>query len=108
MATGWDRMKLRLQLLVESDAGEIVTTEEVAQMERHSLRSEESASASRKPSRCWAVSSTQWFNSKWKNTSTSNLAAAIVDDCLRVRVNTRLSSARSLVSCDSAVRASIC
>ena len=30
-------MKLRLQLLVESDAGEIVTTKEVAQLERHSL-----------------------------------------------------------------------
>lgn len=34
-------MKLRLQLLVESDTGEIVTTEEVAQLERHSLRAEE-------------------------------------------------------------------
>jgi hypothetical protein len=34
-------MKLRLQLLVESDAGDIVTTEEVAQLERHSLRPEE-------------------------------------------------------------------
>jgi hypothetical protein len=41
MATGRDRMKLRLQLLVESDTGEIVTSEEVAQLERHSLRSEE-------------------------------------------------------------------
>jgi hypothetical protein len=30
-------MKLRLQLLVESDAGEIVSTEEVAQFERRSL-----------------------------------------------------------------------
>jgi hypothetical protein len=41
MATGRDGMKLRLQLLVESDAGEIVTTEEVAQLERRSLRPEE-------------------------------------------------------------------
>ena len=30
-------MKLHLQLLVESDTGEIVTTEEVAQLERHSF-----------------------------------------------------------------------
>lgn len=30
-------MKLRLQLLIESDTGEIVTTEEVTQLERHSL-----------------------------------------------------------------------
>src|SRR4051794_10472337 len=34
-------MKLRLQLLLESDTGEIVTTEEVAQLERHALRAEE-------------------------------------------------------------------
>jgi hypothetical protein len=34
-------MKLRLQLLVESDTGEIVTTEEVAQLERHSLQPED-------------------------------------------------------------------
>ena len=34
-------MKLRLQLLIESDGGEIVTTEEVAQVERHSLRPED-------------------------------------------------------------------
>jgi hypothetical protein len=34
-------MKLRLQLLVESDTGEVVTTEEVGQMERHSLRPED-------------------------------------------------------------------
>jgi len=34
-------MKLHLQLLVESDSGEIVTTEEVAQLERHSLRPED-------------------------------------------------------------------
>jgi hypothetical protein len=33
-------MKLRLQLLIESDTGEILTTEEVAQWERHSLRPE--------------------------------------------------------------------
>jgi hypothetical protein len=37
MATGRGEMKLRLQLLVESDAGEIVSTEEVAQFERRSL-----------------------------------------------------------------------
>lgn len=34
-------MKLHLQLLVESDTGEMVTTEEVAQLERHSLRPED-------------------------------------------------------------------
>jgi hypothetical protein len=34
-------MKLRLQLLVESDTGEIIKTEEVAQLERHSLRPED-------------------------------------------------------------------
>ena len=31
-------MKLRLQLLIESDTGEMVTTEEVTQLERHSLQ----------------------------------------------------------------------
>jgi hypothetical protein len=31
-------MKLRLQLLIESDTGEIVTTEELTQLERHSLQ----------------------------------------------------------------------
>ena len=41
MATGGDRMKLRLQLLVESDTGEIITTEEVAQVERYSLHPED-------------------------------------------------------------------
>ena len=34
-------MKLRLQLLIESDTGEIVKTEEVAQLECHSLCPEE-------------------------------------------------------------------
>ena len=34
-------MKLRLQLLMESDTGEIITTEEVIQLERHSLQPEE-------------------------------------------------------------------
>ena len=34
-------MKLRLQLLIESDTGEIIRTEEVAQLERHSLRPED-------------------------------------------------------------------
>ena len=41
MATGRGEMKLRLQLLVESYAGEMVATEEVAQFERHSLEPEE-------------------------------------------------------------------
>jgi len=40
MATGRGEMRLRLQLLVESDAGEIVSTEEVAQFERRSLEPE--------------------------------------------------------------------
>ena len=34
-------MKLRLQLLIESDTGEIVTTQDVAELERHSLRPED-------------------------------------------------------------------
>jgi hypothetical protein len=34
-------MKLRLQLLIESDAGEIVTTQDVAEFERHSFAPEE-------------------------------------------------------------------
>lgn len=34
-------MKLRLQLLIESDTGEVVTTQDVAQLERHSLRPED-------------------------------------------------------------------
>jgi hypothetical protein len=34
-------MKLRLQLLIESDTGEVVSTEEIAQLERHSLCPEE-------------------------------------------------------------------
>jgi uncharacterized protein with PIN domain len=34
-------MKLRLQLLIESDTGEILTTEEVPQWERHALQPEE-------------------------------------------------------------------
>src|SRR5690349_13797805 len=34
-------MKIRLQLLVESDAGETMSMEEVAQFERHSSRPEE-------------------------------------------------------------------
>ncbi len=38
-------MKLRLQLLIESDSGEMVTTEEVAQVER--LRCDRRRSASR-------------------------------------------------------------
>src|SRR3954469_6780205 len=34
-------MRLRLQVVMESDTGEIVATEEVAQLERHSLQPEE-------------------------------------------------------------------
>lgn len=41
VVTGRCEVKFRLQLLVESDAGEIVSTEEVAQLERHSLGPEE-------------------------------------------------------------------
>jgi hypothetical protein len=41
MATGRNEMKIRLQLLVKSDIGEIVNTEEVAQFERNSLQTEE-------------------------------------------------------------------
>ena len=33
-------MKIRLQVLIESDTGEMVTTEEIAQLERHSLQPE--------------------------------------------------------------------
>ncbi len=41
MARRRDRMKLRLQLLVESDTGEVVATQDVAQLERHSFKPEE-------------------------------------------------------------------
>ena len=34
-------MKLRLQLVVESETGDVLTTEDVAQLQRHSLRPEE-------------------------------------------------------------------
>jgi hypothetical protein len=34
-------MKLRLQLVVESETGDVVTTQDVAQLQRHSFRPEE-------------------------------------------------------------------
>jgi hypothetical protein len=34
-------MKLRLQLVIESETGDVVTTQDVAQLQRHSFRPEE-------------------------------------------------------------------
>jgi hypothetical protein len=34
-------MKLRLQLVIESETGGVVTTQDVAQLQRHSFRPEE-------------------------------------------------------------------
>jgi hypothetical protein len=100
-------MKLRLQLLVESDAGEILATEEVAQLERHSLQPEDVGLT--------LAEAKQMLGSIQRLMVQKQVAEHIHEqsrcsECgqmLARRGNMRSYSARYLASCGSAVRASI-